>query len=160
MPDDIGVGMEGGARLHRWLTQAFAASAGFWFTVCPVVAQEAPYQARWFEDDLVSVKRLELIVMSDELQVNDVRVNRGNCPIATNLDGAVELSVNDAFHGLAEVMAGESVATFPQKHDPNAGFPMKGVFGESISVFVPLSCNIILVEVETPDGSWTTKFNP
>lgn len=152
--------MDWGARLHRWFAQALAAGTSILFSVWPVIAQEAPYQARWFEDDLVSVKRLELIVMTDELQVNNVQVNRGNCPIASNLDGAVELSVNDAFHGLAEAMAGESVATFPQKHDPKAGFPLKGVFGESLSVFVPLSCNIILVEVETPDGNWSTTFNP
>lgn len=152
--------MKGGAKLNVWFVRALAAGTIFWFSFFPVMAQDAPYQARWLEDDLVSVKRLEFIVMADELLVSNVRVNRGNCPIATNLDGAVELSVNDAFHGLAEVMAGEPVATFPQKHDPKAGFPMRGLFGESLSVFVPLSCNILLVEIETPDGNWSTTFTP
>jgi hypothetical protein len=152
--------MKGGAKLNVWFVRALAAGTISWFSFSSVMAQDAPYQARWLEDDLVSVKRLEFIVMADELLVSNVRVNRGNCPIATNLDGAVELSVNDAFHGLAEVMAGEQVATFPQKHDPKAGFPMRGLFGESLSVFVPLSCNILLVEIETPDGNWSTKFTP
>jgi hypothetical protein len=58
-------------------------------------AQTAPYAVKWSYDDLVEVKRLDFIVMTDQLEIHSIVVNKGNCPIATTTNGAVELSVND-----------------------------------------------------------------
>ena len=55
------------------------------------VAQSAPYDLKWYYDDLVEVKRLDFIVLTDQLEITDVIVNKGNCAIATTFDGAVEL---------------------------------------------------------------------
>lgn len=125
-----------------------------------VAAQEAPYALRWMEDDLVDVKRLDLTVMVEELDVWDVTVNKGNCQIATTLGGAVELGVNDMALSLGKVLTDRPLAPLPQTNDPKAGLPLRGKFGERLSVFVPLSCNILLVELRTSHGDWTTRFDP
>lgn len=123
-------------------------------------AQDAPYALTWVEDDLVDVKRIDLIVMVETLDVTDVTVNMGNCPIATTFDGAVELSVNDMALSLGKVLTEEPLDPLPQTHDPKAGLPLTGVFGERLSVFVPMSCNVLLVELATSQGDWTTRFDP
>lgn len=123
-------------------------------------AQDAPYAMKWLEDDLVDVKRIDVIVMVDELSISEVTVNKGNCPIATTFDGAVELSVNDMALSLGKVLTNEPLDHLPQTTDPNAGLPMSGAFGDKLTVFVPLSCNILLVEIDTSHGMWTTRFNP
>lgn len=131
-------------------------------TLCPLqtVAQDAPYSLSWREDDLVDVKRIDLIVMADALAVTDVIVNKGNCQIATTLDGAVELGVNDMALSLGKVLTDQPLDPLPQTNDPKAGLPLNGVFGENLSVYVPLSCNILLVELVTSHGNWTTRFTP
>lgn len=125
-----------------------------------LIAQEAPYAIEWLEDDLVDVKRIDFIVMVDQLAVSAVTVNKGNCPIATTFDGAVELSVNDMARSLGQVLTDEPLDPLPQTTDPNAGLPLSGAFGDKLSVFVPMSCNILLVEVDTSQGPWTTRFTP
>jgi hypothetical protein len=124
------------------------------------VAQSAPYDLKWYYDDLVEVKRLDFIVLTDQLEITDVIVNKGNCPIATTFDGAVELSVNDAVQKLGEVLAGQEMEPLQQTSDPAEGLPLSGVYGESLSVFVGLSCNILLVEIITSEGEWSSQFKP
>jgi hypothetical protein len=123
-------------------------------------AQTAPYSVKWYFDDLVEVKRLDFIVMSDQLEIETVVVNKGNCPIATTTNGAVELSVNDAVLELGETLSGQPLDPLEQTVDPAAGFPLTGVFGESLSVYVPNSCNILLVEISTSMGNWSSSFSP
>lgn len=123
-------------------------------------AQSAPYSAKWYFDDLVEVKRLDFIVMSDQLEIETVVVNKGNCPIATTTNGAVELSVNDAVLELGETLSGQPLDPLEQTVDPAEGFPLTGVFGESLSVYVPNSCNILLVEISTSMGNWSSSFSP
>jgi hypothetical protein len=106
------------------------------------------------------VKRLDIIVLIDQLEIADVIVNKGNCPIATTFDGAVELSVNDAVQKLGEVLAGQDMEPLQQTSDPAEGLPLSGVYGESLSVFVGLSCNILLVEIITSEGEWSSQFKP
>jgi hypothetical protein len=124
------------------------------------LAQSAPYDLKWFYDDLAEVKRLDFIVLIDQLEIADVIVNKGNCPIATTFDGAVELSVNDAVQKLGEVLAGQEMEPLQQTSDPAEGLPLSGVYGESLSVFVGLSCNILLVEIITSEGEWSSQFKP
>ena len=126
----------------------------------PAHAQTAPYAVKWSHDDLVEVKRLDFIVLTDQLEITDVIVNKGNCPIATTFDGAVELSVNDAVQKLGEVLAGQEMELLQQTSDPAEGLPLSGVYGESLSVFVELSCNILLVEIITSEGEWSSQFKP
>ena len=121
-------------------------------------AETAPYAVKWYFDDLVEVKRLDFIVMADQLEIHNVIVNKGNCPIATTMNGAVELSVNDAVLALGEALAGQDIEPLEQTNDPMAGFPLNGVFGEALSVYVPMSCNILRVEITTPEGNWTSTF--
>ena len=121
-------------------------------------AQEAPYSVKWKWDDLTEIKKIEFTVMTEKLTINDVIVNKGNCQIATNFDGAIELKVNDAVQQLGKVLSSTPIEKLPQKTDPKKGFPMSGVFGEGLGVFVARSCNIILVETKTDQGDWTNKF--
>jgi hypothetical protein len=123
-------------------------------------AQTAPYSVKWYFDDLVEVKRLDFIVMSDQLEIETVVVNKGNCPIATTTNGAVELSVNDAVLELGETLSGQPLDPLEQTVHPAEGFPLTGVFGESLSVYVPNSCNILLVEISTSMGNWSSSFSP
>ncbi len=123
-------------------------------------AQEAPFSVKWKWDDLTEIKKLEFTVMTEKLAINDVIVNKGNCQIATNFDGAIELKVNDAVQQLGNILSKEPVAKLPQKQDPRKGFQLTGVFGEVLGVFVARSCNIILVETKTDQGDWTNKFEP
>jgi hypothetical protein len=123
-------------------------------------AQDAPYAMKWQEDDLIDVKRIDVIVMVDDLSIYKVTVNKGNCQIATTFDGAVELSVNDMAMSLGKILTNEPLDPLPQTTNPNAGLPLSGAFGDKLSVFVPISCNILLVEVDTSHGMWTTRFNP
>lgn len=123
-------------------------------------AETAPYTVKWYFDDLVEVKRLDFIVMADQLELQNVIVNKGNCPIATTMNGAVELSVNDAVLALGEALAGQDIEPLEQTNDPMAGFPLIGVFGEALSVYVPMSCNILLVEISTSEGNWSSTFKP
>ena len=123
-------------------------------------AQTAPYAVKWSYDDLVEVKRLDFIVMADKLEIHSIVVNKGNCPIATTMKGAVELSVNDAFEALCEAISGQEVEPLEQSSIPSKGLPLGGVFGEALSVYVPNSCNILLVEIVTSEGSWSSNFKP
>jgi hypothetical protein len=123
-------------------------------------AQEAPYSVKWKWDDLTEIKKIEFTVMTDKLTINDVIVNKGNCQIATNFDGAIELKVNDAVQQLGKVLSSTPIEKLPQKTDPKKGFPMSGKFGEGLGVFVARSCNIILVETKTDQGDWANKFEP
>lgn len=123
-------------------------------------AETAPYTVKWYFDDLVEVKRLDFIVMADQLEIQNVIVNKGNCPIATTMNGAVELSVNDAVLALGEALAGQDIEPLEQTNDPMAGFPLNGGFGEALSVYVPMSCNILLVETTTSEGNWSSTFKP
>lgn len=125
-----------------------------------VGAQEAPYSVTWIKDDLIEVKRIDLIVLADILELTEITVNKGNCPIATTFDGAVELSVNDMALSLGKALTDEPLDPLPQTEDPRAGLPMSGVFGERLSVFVPVSCNVLLVETETSLGPWKSRFDP
>jgi len=77
-------------------------------------AETAPYTVKWYFDDLVEVKRLDFIVMADQLEIQNVIVNKGNCPIATTMNGAVELSINDAVLALGEALAGQDVEPLAQ----------------------------------------------
>jgi hypothetical protein len=123
-------------------------------------AQEAPYSVKWKWDDLTEIKKIEFTVMTEKLTINDVIVNKGNCQIATNFDGAIELKVNDAFQQLGKVLSPKPIEKLPQKTDPKKGFPMSGGFGEGLGVYVGRSCNIILVETKTDQGDWANKFEP
>jgi hypothetical protein len=124
------------------------------------LAQSAPYDLKWFYGAQAEVKRLDFIVLIDQLEIADVIVNKGNCPIATTFDGAVELSVNDAVQKLGQVLAGQDMEPLQQTSDPAEGLPLSGVYGESLSVFVGLSCNILLVEIITSEGEWSSQFKP
>jgi hypothetical protein len=126
----------------------------------PAHAQTAPYAVKWSHDDLVEVKRLDVIVMADQLEIQDIVVNKGNCPIATTLNGAVELSVNDAFEALGEAISGQEVEPLEQSSILTEGLPLVGVFGEALSVYVSNSCNILLVEIVTSEGNWSSNFKP
>jgi len=123
-------------------------------------AQEAPYSVKCKWDDLTEIKKIEFTVMTEKLTINDVIVNKGNCQIATNFDGAIELKVNDAVQQLSKVLSPTPIEKLPQKIDPKKGFPMSGVFGEGLGVFVARSYNIILVETKTDQGNWTNQFEP
>ena len=123
-------------------------------------AQTAPYAVKWSYDDLVEVKRLDFLVMTDRLEIHGIVVNKGNCPIATTMNGAVELSVNDAVEALGKAITGQAVEPLAQSSDPTEGLPLVGVFGEALSVYVPNSCNILLVEIMTPQGNWSSNFKP
>lgn len=123
-------------------------------------AQEAPYSVKWKWDDITEIKKIEFTMMTDKLTINDVIVNKGNCQIATNFDGAIELKVNDAVRQLGKVLSSTPIEKLPQKTDPKKGFPMSGKFGDGLGVFVARSCNIILVETKTDQGDWTNKFEP
>lgn len=123
-------------------------------------AQEAPYSVKWKWDDITEIKKIEFTMMTDKLTINDVIVNKGNCQIATNFDGAIELKVNDAVLQLGKVLSSTPIEKLPQKTDPKKGFPMSGKFGDGLGVFVARSCNIILVETKTDQGDWTNKFEP
>jgi hypothetical protein len=126
----------------------------------PAHAQTAPYAVKWSHDDLVEVKRIDFIVMADQLEIQDIVVNKGNCPIATTLNGAVELSVNDAFEALGEGISGQEVEPLEQSSILTEGLPLVGVFGEALSVYVSNSCNILLVEIVTSEGNWSSNFKP
>ena len=123
-------------------------------------AQSAPYSAKWYFDDLVEVKRLEFTVLADRLEIVTVVVNKGNCPIATTTNGAIELSVNDAVLELGQTLSDQRLDPLEQTVDPAKGFPLSGVFGESLSVYVPNSCNILLVDISTSMGNWSSSFSP
>ena len=123
-------------------------------------AQTAPYAVKWSYDDLVEVKRLDFIVMADRLEIHSVVVNKGSCPIATTMNGAVELSVNDAVEALGKAITGQAVEPLEQSSDLIEGLPLVGVFGEALSVYVPNSCNILLVEIMTSEGNWSSNFKP
>lgn len=123
-------------------------------------AETAPYAVKWYFDDLVEVKRLDFIVMADQLEIQNVIVNKGNCPIATTMNGAVELSVNDAVLALGEALAGQDIEPLEQTNDPMERLPLNGGFGEALSVYVPMSCNILLVETTTSEGNWSSTFKP
>ena len=123
-------------------------------------AQEAPYSVTWIKDDLIDVKRIDFIVSADMLEITEIAVNKGNCLIATTFDGAVELSVNDMALSLGKALTNEPLDPLPQTEDPRAGLPMSGVFGEKLSVFVPVSCNILLVQIESSLGPWKTHWAP
>jgi len=140
------------------LLPPLAAIAALW--PLHVGAQEAPYSLTWLKDDLIDVKRLDFIVLADMLELTEIAVNKGNCQIATTFDGAVELSVNDMALSLGKALTDEPLEPLPQTNDPRAGLPMSGVFGERLSVFVPVSCNILLVEIETSLGPWKSRFEP
>jgi hypothetical protein len=105
-------------------------------------AQTAPCAVKWSYDDLVEVKRLDSIVMADQLEIHSIAVNKGNCPIATTTNGAVELSVNDAVEVLGKAITGQAVEPLEQSSNPTAGLPLVGVFGEDFSVYVLSFCNI------------------
>jgi hypothetical protein len=126
----------------------------------PAHAQTAPYAVKWSHDDLVEVKRLDFIVMAVELEIHSIVVNKGNCPIATTLNGAVELRVHDAVEALGEAITGQAIEPLEQSSIPTEGLPLVGVFGEALSVYVPNSCNILLVEIVTSEGNWSSNFNP
>jgi hypothetical protein len=98
--------------------------------------------------------------MADQLEIQDIVVNKGNCPIATTLNGAVELSVNDAFEALGEAISGQEVEPLEQSSILTEGLPLVGVFGEALSVYVSNSCNILLVEIVTSEGNWPSNFKP
>jgi len=123
-------------------------------------AQTAPYAVKWSYDDLVEVKRLDFILMADQLEIHSIVVNKGNCPIATTMNGAVELSVNDAVEALGKAITGQAVEPLEQSSDLIEGLPLVGVFGEALSVYVPNSCNILLVEIMTSEGNWSSNFKP
>jgi hypothetical protein len=106
------------------------------------------------------VKRLEVIATVDSLEITDVVVNKGNCQIASTINGAIELSVNEMALSVANILADRPLVKVPQTINPKAGLPLRGVFGERLSIYVPLSCNILLVELVTSHGNWTTKFSP
>jgi hypothetical protein len=106
------------------------------------------------------VKRLDVIVMAVELEIHSIVVNKGNCPIATTLNGAVELPVNDAVEALGEAITGQAIEPLEQSSIPTEGLPLVGVFGEALSVYVPNSCNILLVEIVTSEGNWSSNFKP
>ncbi|MBM3616609.1 MAG: hypothetical protein FJX28_14660 [Alphaproteobacteria bacterium] len=144
--------------MRRGLFPLVAALYVFW--PLQVGAQEAPYSVTWIEDDLIDVKRIDFVVMADMLEITEIAVNKGNCPIATTFDGAVELSVNDMALSLGKALTNEPLDPLPQTEDPRAGLPMSGVFGEKLSVFVPVSCNILLVQIETSLGPWKTNWAP
>jgi hypothetical protein len=126
----------------------------------PAHAQTAPYAVKWSHDDLVEVKRLDFIVMAVELEIHSIVVNKGSCPSATTLNGAVELSVYDAVEALGEAITGQAIEPLEQSSIPTEGLPLVGVFGEALSVYVPNSCNILLVEIETSEGNWSSNFKP
>ncbi len=92
-------------------------------------AQTVPCAVKWSYDDLVEVKRLDFIVMADQLEIHSIVVNKGNCPIATTTNGAVELSVNDAAEALGKAITGQAVEPLAQSSDPTEGLPLVGVFG-------------------------------
>lgn len=121
-------------------------------------AQTVPCAVKWSYDDLVEVKRLDFILMADQLEIHSIVVNKGNCPIATTMNGAVELSVNDAVEALGKAITGQAVEPLAQSSDLTEGLPLVGVFGEILSVYVPNSCNILLVEIMTPEGNWSSNF--
>ena len=98
--------------------------------------------------------------MADRLEIHGIVVNKGNCPIATTTNGAVELSVNDAAEALGKAITGQAVEPLAQSSDPTEGLPLVGVFGEALSVYVPNSCNILLVEIMTSEGNWSSNFKP
>ena len=123
-------------------------------------AQEGPYSVKWRWDNITEIKKLEFTVMTEKLTIDDVIVNKGNCQIATNFDGAIELKVNDAVQQLGNILSKGPIEKLPQKNDPKKGFPISGLFGEVIAVFVARSCNIILVETKTDHGDWNNKFEP
>jgi hypothetical protein len=106
------------------------------------------------------VKRLDFIVMAVELEIHSIVVNKGNCPMAATLNGAVELSVNDAAEALGEAITGQAIEPLEQSSIPTEGLPLVGVFGEALSVYVPNSCNILLVEIVTSEGNWSSNFKP
>ncbi len=145
---------------HVWPMAFVLPCATLGFCASFAQAQTAPYSVKWYFDDLVEVKRLDFIVMSDQLEIETVVVNKGNCPIATTTNGAVELSVNDAVLELGETLSGQPLDPLEQTVDPAEGFPLTGVFGESLSVYVPNSCNILLVEISTSMGNWSSSFSP
>ena len=126
----------------------------------PAHAQTAPYAVKWSHDDLVEVKRIDFIVMADQLEIHSIVVNKGNCPIATTLNGAVELRVNDAVEALGEAITGQAIEPLEQSSIPTEGLPLVGVFGEALSVYVSNSCNILLVEIVTSEGNWSSNFKP
>jgi hypothetical protein len=126
----------------------------------PIFAQEAPMYVRWNFDDLMDVKRIEITVMVDQLTVTDVVVNKGNCRIATNFDGAYELSIHDMAKTLGEALTGKPAEELPRDHDPASDFPLKGAYGDVIKVYVPESCNVLRIEMETDQGQWTSQFTP
>ena len=103
---------------------------------------------------------MDFIVMADQLEIQNVIVNKGNCPIATTMNGAVELSVNDAVLALGEALAGQDIEPLEQTNDPMERLPLNGGFGEALSVYVPMSCNILLVETTTSEGNWSSTFKP
>ena len=119
-----------------------------------------PCAVKWSYDDLVEVKRLDFILMADQLEIHSIVVNKGNCPIATTMNGAVELSVNDAVEALGKAITGQAVEPLERSSDPTEGLPLVGVFGEALSVHVPNSCNILLVEIMTSEGNWSSNFKP
>jgi len=121
-------------------------------------AQTVPCAVKWSYDDLVEVKRLDFILMADQLEIHSIVVNKGNCLIATTMNGAVELSVNDAVEALGKAITGQAVEPLAQSSDLTEGLPLVGVFGEILSVYVPNSCNILLVEIMTPEGNWSSNF--
>ena len=106
------------------------------------------------------MKRLDFVVMAVELEIHSFVVNKGNCPIATTLNCAVELSVYDAAEALGEAITGQAIEPLEQSSIPTEGLPLVGVFGEALSVYVPNSCNILLVEIVTSEGNWSSNFKP
>jgi hypothetical protein len=123
-------------------------------------AQTAPYAVKWSYDDLVEVKRLDFIVMAVQLEIQGIVVNKGNCHIATTTNLAVELRVNYAVEALGEAITGQAIEPLEQSSIPTEGLPLVGVFGEALSVYVPNSCNILLVEIVTSEGNWSSNFKP
>lgn len=123
-------------------------------------ADTAPYVLRWYFDDLIDVKRLDFTVMVDRLEIQNVVVNKGNCPIATTMIGAIELSMHDIVVELGKVFSETRIEPLDKNKDPLQGFPLIGVFGEALAVYVPISCNILRVEITTSGGNWISNFNP
>lgn len=126
----------------------------------PNWGQEAPIHVRWNFDDLMDVKRIDMTVMADLLTVTNVIVNKGNCRIATSLEGAYELSVHDMVKTLGEALTGKPTEQLPLDHDPMSSFPLKGAYGDVLKVYVPVSCNVLRVEMETDQGQWISQFAP
>jgi hypothetical protein len=123
-------------------------------------AQSSPYDLRWQIDELHEIKRLDFTVLVDRFELYDIAINKGNCQFASTFNGAVELRVNDAVLGLGKALAGSAIEPLAQKEDPKGGFPLMGRFGDVLTIYVPNSCNIILVEVETSEGNWKSNFKP